>query len=292
VHEPRAPGLEEAIIAHPDEVGPYAVYGDWLAQQGLARGELIALQTSPRTPEGERREAVLLRKPELKVIPASQVQWRWGFVHTLRFETHRHDGWEHHRADWGEALLIPLLRSPSCRFLRELQLEGDPGEVALRALGEASLATLQSLTLSCNELQLREAPALPLTRFALSCQFFEAAPLPWALERLRLPLDACGPRALETLFASVAPSLRELTLTSLEAIDAASLAPVLALPGLTTLRLRADQTELGALKLIEGAAFAGGLEVLDLSRSGLSAEAASRLLARNEHFPRLHTVQL
>ena len=36
--------LESAIVRDPDDLDAYAVYGDWLAEQGDPRGELIALQ--------------------------------------------------------------------------------------------------------------------------------------------------------------------------------------------------------------------------------------------------------
>ncbi len=290
-----ASAFEAAIFAHPDDPSQYAVYGDWLQQRGDPRGELIALQLARRnTRESREREERLILHPSIRVLPLQQMQWRWGFIHTLRFETHRHDAWEANGRAWPTALLKPQLELPSCRFVRELMVEGDPGDVLLDFLGSYAPPALSSLHVVCNEIDVKHTPPLPrLERLAISCQLMTPAPLPLpALKELRLPLDASSVSGVTAMIRSVAMSLRSLTLTTLEPLRYAGLAPVLMAPFLETLVLRANDTHADVVKALAESPCSATLKTLDLSRSGLSEEGARRLLELTSKWPQLSTLRL
>jgi hypothetical protein len=300
VNEPRD-RLWSAIEAAPDDPGRYGVLGDLLSSEGDPRGELITLQLSPRlTPAQRAREATLLRTKGLRIPRATRAQWRWGFVHTLAFELTRADGWEAWRVPdgertWGTELLAGDLEHPSCRFLRELFVEGDPGEVALRALSARPPGVLRSLQVVCNEVDLSAlGPGLArLERLVLSAQLMTPARLPLpALTDLQLPLDALTPTGTALVLTSVARTLTSLTITSLEPVDGDLLTPVGDLPALTSLTIRADTMSRSAVDALTEGPLCERLEVLDLSRSGLTAEAAQRLLKRTNRFARLSSLVL
>ncbi len=287
--------LEAAIAEAPDDPTRYAVYGDWLQQQGDPRGELIALHLARRqTREWREREQRLILHPTIRVLPLQQMQWRWGFIHTLRFETHRHDAWEAYGASWPTELLAPQLRHPSCQFVRELIIEGDPGDVLLDFLATSAPRVLSGLQLVCNQVDLRTTPPLPkLERLSISCQLMIPAPLPSAgLTELKLPLDACSAIGTAAVIRSVAMSLRSLTLNSLEPLRYASLAPVLVAPMLETLVLRANDMHADAVKALAESPHSRTLKTLDVSRTGLSEEGADRLLALTATWPQLSTLRM
>jgi len=293
--ELRSPELEAAIEAAPEDANRYAVYGDWLQQHGVVRGELIALHLAHRSSrEWREREQRLILHPSIRVLPLNQMQWRWGFVHTLRFETNRHDAWEAHGADWPTALLRPKLEHPSCRFVRELIVEGDPGDLLLRFLKTSAPRLLNALYLVCNEVDLASMPALPrLERLSIACQLMTPAALELTgLRELKLPLDAGSIDGAARVLRSVAMSLRSLTLTSLEPLRHASLAPVLVPHQLETLVLRANDMHADAVRALAESPLRRTLKTLDVSRTGLSEEGAARLLEVTATWPQLETLRM
>jgi hypothetical protein len=137
----------------------------------------------------------------------------------------QYTAWEEH---WTSTLLAPSLEHPSCRFLRELVVDASPGDDALRFLATRAPKHLEGLTLTCNELDLSlVGPGLgKLVKLSVFAQLIVPAPL--ALPRLRelsLPVDAMTIGGLWTLLGSL-PSLRKLTLSSLETFDGEALSPV------------------------------------------------------------------
>jgi uncharacterized protein (TIGR02996 family) len=90
------PDLEARILANPDDDELFAVYGDWLSEQGDPRGELVAIQRSLAAREDAElrtREAKLLADHgktwlgELAGLDPKKdfaVTWRSGFVDTAR----------------------------------------------------------------------------------------------------------------------------------------------------------------------------------------------------------------
>ena len=274
--------LEAAIDAAPDDASRYAVLGDYYLQLGDPRGELISLQLTQRSSREKReREEVLLRTRGIRISQTQRAQWRWGFVHTLFFGLVQHAGWEERRDDWTTTLLAPALAHPSCRFLRELVIDAGPGDDALRFLSVRPPRHLESLTLTCNELDLANVGVglERLTKLALYAQLIVPAEVQLPkLQELSVPVDAMTVGGLGVLLGGL-PSLQRLTLSSLEAFDREALFPVTQLTGLTKLTLRADKTTRSAVEAIADSPLLESLTALDVSRSGMTEEAAHRLLA-------------
>lgn len=270
--------LEAAIDDAPDDATRYAVLADWYQQRGDVRGELIALQLRGGSTA---REAELLATQR---IGATAVTWRWGFVDALRFER------TSNRDDWADVFLAPVLAHPACRFLRELEIDAGPGDQTLSWLAEHAPRGLRALSLTCNEADLTNVKGRlrSLTKLQLAAQFLVPGVLP-PLESLSLPIEAMTVAGL-THVLDTQPSLRELTLSSLEAIDDDAMEAVTQLTKLESLTLRADLTTLAAVEVLLGSALKDRLVTLDLSRSGLTEEAAHVLLAAVPTFRRLSSL--
>lgn len=289
--------LEALIDAAPEDPRGYAVLGDWYQQHGDPRGELIALQLEPQ--RGNRkwreREEALLLTTGLRIAQVQRAQWRWGFVHTLLFELTRHKGWEEHFDDWPQALLGRELAHPSCRFLRELVVDASPGDLGLRYLEAHPPRHLRALTCICNELDLGLlGPGLGgLEKLSVSAQLITPAALPCArLSSLSLPMETMTVGGLSLVLESVAPSLEALVLTSPETIESADLEPAFALPALTSLTVRGEQLGREVVEALVAAPIAQTLETLDLSQSGITGDAAQRLLKLAPRFPKLASLVL
>ncbi|MDP1829863.1 MAG: hypothetical protein Q8L48_41765 [Archangium sp.] len=287
--------LEAAIDDAPDDASRYAVLGDFLLQLGDPRGELIALQLTERSTRAKReREEELLVMRGLRIPRTQRAQWRWGFVHTLFFGLVQYTAWEEHRDDWTSTLLAPSLEHPSCRFLRELVVDASPGDDTLRFLSTHAPRHLEGLTLTCNELDLSlVGPGLGhLSKLNLFAQLIVPAPLslPRLLE-LSLPVDAMTIGGLGMVLGAL-PSLRKLTLSSLETFDREALFPVTQLRSLESLTLRAEKTSRSAVDALAESPLRESLKSLDVSRSGMTEEAAHRLLALAPKFDRLDSLLL
>ncbi|MGV3623410.1 MAG: hypothetical protein ACO1OB_21500 [Archangium sp.] len=269
--------LEFEIEQRPDDRSRYAVLADWYQERGDARGELMALQLAAKhTP----REAELIAA---ETVEASDVKWRWGFVESLRFERTTH------REDWAELMLAPLLEHPACRFLRALELDVGPGDQALTWLATNAPKTLSTLALTCNEADLSlvrgRLEQLDTLRFA--AQLLVPAVLP-SVRALELPIDAMTDAGLMHVLGTQR-RLRELTLTSLDVIDAPTLQAVIQLR-LESLTLRASVTTIDAVKVLTGSWMKNSLNTLDVSESGLTEEAARALLDAVPGFSRLSSL--
>jgi uncharacterized protein (TIGR02996 family) len=89
--------LEARILANPDDLSAYLVYGDWLSERGDPRGELIAVQAKLKETPGD----AALTATEAKLIANNArawlgdlagkedkdlaVKWRLGFLDSVRF---------------------------------------------------------------------------------------------------------------------------------------------------------------------------------------------------------------
>lgn len=287
--------LEAAIDAAVDDPTGYAVLGDWLLQEGDARGELISLQLDPqRSKARKEREDELLRTRGIRIRSLQRAQWRWGFISTLLFELVRHDAWELHREDWPEVLLQPELEHPSCRFVRELVIDASPGDRTLDFLAAHLPRHVRSLSLICNELELPRFTGKleQLEKLSISAQLLSggAVTLPRLLD-LSISLDAIRAPDLRALFKSV-PTLKSLTVFSLEKIDAAAIDPVLEVAQLESLRIRSDDMTRSAVEAIYGSPLRQSLTTLDVSRSGLSTEGAQKLTKLTPKFAQLSNLVL
>lgn len=285
--------LEAAIDDAPDDAARYAVLGDWYLQVGDPRGELIVLQLSERSTRAKRdREEVLLRTKGIRIAQTQRAQWRYGYVHTLFFGLVQHAAWEERRDDWTTTLLQPALEHPSCRFLRELVVDASPGDDTLDFLSARPPKLLEGLTITSNELDLAHLGAglSRLSKLHLYAQLIVPATLPLPrLAELSLPADAMTIGGLGQLLSAL-PSLRKLTLSSLESFDREALFPVTSLSGLESLTLRAEKTSRSAVEAIVDSPLRESLRTLDVSRSGITEEAAQRLL--ESKFERLDSLFL
>jgi uncharacterized protein (TIGR02996 family) len=155
VGESRNPALEAAIVADPDDAAGYAVYGDWLAERGDPRGELIATQLAAETRPSLRgaARAVFARHrayflgPLGEALAAEALDWRFGFIHRARLT--RDDLLFVDGARVSSSLAKAaehLLAHPSARFLAELVVVDDVAEIVDR-LAAAVPPTLRALRL-------------------------------------------------------------------------------------------------------------------------------------------------
>jgi uncharacterized protein (TIGR02996 family) len=285
--------LEAAIDDAPDDAARYAVLGDWYQQSGDPRGELIAIQLGDRSTRARRdREEVLLRMKGIRIAQTARAQWRWGFVHTLFFGLTHHRAWEEHRDDWTTALLAPVLQHPSCRFVRELAVDASPGDDTLRFLSAHPQKLLEGLTLTTNELDLAHVgPGLArLQRLSVYAQLIVPASVQLPrLAELSLPVDAMTIGGLGLVLDAL-PALQKLTLSSLETFDREAVFPATTVRGLQSLTLRAEKTTRSAVDAIVDSPLRESLRTLDVSRSGMTEEAAHRLLEWAPKFARLDSL--
>ncbi|MDQ3365855.1 MAG: WGR domain-containing protein [Myxococcota bacterium] len=159
----RNPALEAAIAADPSDREAYAVFGDWLQEQGDPRGELISLQLAYKDKQGKaliEKHADYFLGPlaeHVKVYdsgannsvsklrtPAQEKEWQkthedaflWrnGFIYRVRLS---HDVYSHEDFK-GElsTILEQVLAHPSGRYVAELAFmsNGDPNEDDLQDL--------------------------------------------------------------------------------------------------------------------------------------------------------------
>lgn len=286
--------LEAAIDEAPDDAARYAVLGDWLLQSGDPRGELIALQLAQAsTKKAKERQEALLLAEGLRVAQTQRALWRWGFVHTLSFGLVQHAQWEERRDDWTTTLLAPALAHPSCRFLRELVVDAGPGDELLRFLSEHPPRVLTALSLTCNEADLSNVGEglSALTRLNLYAQLIVPAKLSLpSLVELSLPADALTVDGLSKVLDPSSP-VRRLTLSSLETFDGEAVFPVTRVR-LESLTLRAEKTTRSAVEALFDSPLRESLSSLDVSRSGMTEEAAHRLLELAPRFARLDSLLL
>lgn len=129
--EPREPAFEAAILRDPDDLASYAVYGDWLAEHGEPRGELITTQlAADASGDPELRRAALRvfarhREHFLgalgDTIAAEAFTWRAGFIQRAELAHDRLLFMDGARVVATMAdVVTQLLAHPSARFLTDL----------------------------------------------------------------------------------------------------------------------------------------------------------------------------
>lgn len=84
--------LEAHILEAPDDPERYLVYGDWLAERGDPRAELIRLQVRNAHRSSavfERRIARMLDEEAGRFVPLGthRCLWRFGFIRSVRVES-------------------------------------------------------------------------------------------------------------------------------------------------------------------------------------------------------------
>lgn len=281
--------FEAAIEAAPDDAQAFAVYGDWLAQSGDARGELISLQLLPSLDRRQReRVKALLYAPGIRCLAGPVAQWRWGFVHTATLMRQQAPG---ERVE-----LERLLAHPSMRFVRALSLGQEPMTESLRVLERAAPRVLASLTIaSPRALDLATIPTtLPaLEQLHLSVPELNGAlPSLPRLASLEIAFLGWTQTTAAQLFEANASRLRSVKLIVSEAVEPATVRAVLSLPALEALTIEASEMGVDAVTALEEGASIERLTTLDLFRSGLTERAAKRVMQLSRRLPRLSSLVL
>jgi len=179
----RNPDLEKAIAANPSDRDAYAVFADWLMEQGDPRGELISLQLGNKEKqaqkliekhadyflgplvehqkvhdEGYNNSRSHLRTPaqeaEWQKTQKQAFLWRNGFIHRVRLshDSYSDSEWKGNTVD----VLDQVLRHPSGRYVVEFafQSNGDPNENDLQdlidLLGKKAPPTTRKITFGDN----------------------------------------------------------------------------------------------------------------------------------------------
>jgi len=138
--------LEAAILRDPDDLAAYAVYGDWLAEQGDPRGELIATQlAADATNDPEIRRAALRVFSKHRdyfvgalgsMIATDSFTWRAGFIHRAVLSQDRLliEGGARVASSLAE-VVATLLAHPSARFLMDLVIRTNNRDIWNRTIG-------------------------------------------------------------------------------------------------------------------------------------------------------------
>lgn len=281
--------FEAAIEAAPDDPHAFAVYGDWLAQSGDARGELISLQLLPSLDRRQReRVKALLYAPGIRCLAGPVAQWRWGFVHTATLMRQQAPG---ERID-----LERLLAHPSMRFVRALSLGQAPMTESLRVLEQAAPRVLSALTIySPRALDLTTIPTnLPaLEQLHLSVpELIAALPALPRLSSLEIAFLGWTQTTAKQLFDANGSRLRSVKLVVSGAVEAATVSDVMSLPSLDALTIEASELGVDAVAALEAGASIERLTTLDLSRSGLTERAAKQVMQLSRRLPRLSSLVL
>jgi uncharacterized protein (TIGR02996 family) len=179
----RNPELEKAIVANPTDRDAYAVFADWLQEQGDPRGELIALQLGykdksakalidkdaeyflgPLVDEQKTRDGLsnnsvshlrtAAQEKEWQKTGEQAFLWRNGFIYRVRLshDSYNDEAWKGSTAK----VLEQVLAHPSGRYIVEFSFmsNGDPNEDNLQdiidALAKNAPATTRKITFGDN----------------------------------------------------------------------------------------------------------------------------------------------
>jgi uncharacterized protein (TIGR02996 family) len=269
--------LEARILADPDDAEAYLVYGDWLQARGDPRGELIAVQH--RLANETSADELRARERELvgELMPLDkgsdiELDWRLGFVHTLRIRR-AHSG--------GLGDLRKLFEHRCLRFLRALEIIGGVRPPVFDALRSARFETVGRVAILPDPEGAPGAPLMWLRRLpALRELRLEGHDLP--LDHLdhpevRVLVARVQDREVELLRRARLPKLERLEL-DLRRVDGPEAARVALGFGVRHLALRGAADGDGTVAALVGARL-GGLESLDLRGAVLSEDAAHTLAA-------------
>lgn len=317
--------LEAAIVERPTDPSRYAVYGDWLTQQGDPRGplmvagaELATLGDSSRAVDlrrsidalwRERRDAIAGTLAGLAQHGLT-LTWRMGAVYAAALVVPPDDAGA---ATIGHLLAHPAAFAPvqidvGTEALGEHGFNHQPivdliAEECPRSLRTLSLGTLDGWsddeTVVLGDLRPLFGRHVQLTALTLAGRASTAS-APWAMPALRsLSLRPVGLSRtwLRVINAEPWPSLRSLAFSYASALDTdiswlcSSRLPQ-RFPRLSRLGVQGTGDALAVIDALGATGLSRQLGELDLAWSGFGAEAAERLIADREDFPRLQTLVL
>jgi uncharacterized protein (TIGR02996 family) len=126
--------FERAILANPDDLVSYAVYADWLEEQGDPRGEFIHVQLALENEEQPREARGQLRAREQALLQAHQTEWLGGLAPFLLGPGDRPASFAFARG-WLDQLTVrsldldfaaALAKAPQAQLLRTLRISRLP----------------------------------------------------------------------------------------------------------------------------------------------------------------------
>ncbi|HLL25915.1 MAG TPA: TIGR02996 domain-containing protein [Kofleriaceae bacterium] len=318
--------LEDAILRDPDDLAAYAVYGDYLAEQGDPRGELIATQlAADATDDPELRRAALRVFARHRayfvgaldsMIAPDAFKWRAGFIQRAVLAHDRlliEDG---ERVAKSLADVVEtLLAHPSARYLTELVVRTNDRDMWGRTVGSQKdvvdkIAAARPRVL--RRLQLGDAsygashvgsladlwPVLaPLRELAVEGEFTLGPLALPALERATFRPTPLRRRGARELVDAVWPALHRLELHLESALQHVSRELVALLhredmPALAHLALDGASDGDRLVAELVRSPLVPRLVTLDLRRGTLSDCGARMLLARPEVFAHLTRIDV
>ncbi|MBA3503309.1 MAG: TIGR02996 domain-containing protein [Myxococcota bacterium] len=295
--------LEAAILERIEDPGAYSVYGDWLAERGDPRGELIALQLAGKDATALIEEYAWEWLGGLAWLEGDvRIEWRFGFPKAIRI------GSEDGRSEYADvaSLVRSIARVPGMMFVDTIEIGPTHGwhTDVFQAIGEVGLpAATRNLSIQTPEHEhmygIDEAyPKLQsLVELRLESRSFELGTIALPnLHALDLVTRGLTKENLESLREASWPKLERFVVwISDEGVDECDvelddLDWILAgdnLPAVKHLGLcgRADTQPL--LDLLLEAPITARLDVLDLPYSDLKEEALAPFRAK---FPKLSIV--
>jgi uncharacterized protein (TIGR02996 family) len=322
---PHHEALEAAIRKNPEDRQLYAVYADWLEEQGDPLGRLIRLhleveqrpkQTQPRAVFGAylRKHRNALLGDIAPYLDRVAISWRAGFIYSARIYSQQPD----HNMD-GARLLAELLALPIARFLEHLTLGAiryggaELYEAQLEVLCQKERPTLRCLRVGDwpeRETIVRKAvisnvAPLPtvaprLRELRLEAGYIQPVSLSFAeLERLDLHVTGGDLLCLDALMKAELPRLQVLNLVAVAPFrppwnDAKRFESLFAgsFPSLRKLGLRINRFGDELMRMLLDSELPEQLTLLDLCESNLTNGGARLLLDNIRRFGKLERLVL
>jgi uncharacterized protein (TIGR02996 family) len=317
--------LEDAIVERPDDDARYAVYGDWLEQQGDPRGALMVAEANLRAEERRRGARIVALRRAVETLWRERgdavagelnglrqhglaLDWRMGCVHGAELVVPADDS--------GAATMAHLLAHPASFAIRRVSVRteslGEHGfsyqpivdlvaETCPRTLRDLGLGELdgwtEDETVVLGDLRPLFARHAQLRRLTLAGRASTVS-APWALPELReLSLRPVGLSRtwLRVVTAEPWPALRRLAFSYVSALDTdigwlSSSRLSQRFPRLQRLALHGTDEAGLVVEMLAATGVSLQLRELDLSWTAFGAQAARQLEEEREDFPRLATL--
>jgi uncharacterized protein (TIGR02996 family) len=280
-----AAALEQTLREHPDDLGTWLVYGDWLLDQGDVRGALIQLEH--RHARARPTERPALRSEIDALVKQHQKRWRKALPSSVTAKAWRYGFITQIEVPWSEGAPALIEQALQERFVAGLRITAPdrddedvdddedgydengepirPPPVELGALAKLDLSRLRELDLSYVSLGVNGAKALASARSL------------GGLEALDLRYCGIENKGLAALAASpFAASVRRLHLQRNE-ITAAGAASLGQFTRLVELDLRYNEIGAKGAQALLAAPFLGSLRRLGLYRTDVSAAGVKKL---------------
>ncbi|HWO18209.1 MAG TPA: TIGR02996 domain-containing protein [Kofleriaceae bacterium] len=294
-----AAALEQTLREHPDDLGTWLVYGDWLLDQDDVRGALIQLEH--RHARARVAERPALRSEIDALVKQHQKRWRKALPKGVTAKAWRYGFVTAVEVAWSEDAPTLIEAALAERFVTALRIttpdkdEGDddddddddgydengepirPAPLEIGALGKLDLSRLRELDLSYVSLGAKGAKTLA-SMGSLG-----------GLEALDLRYCGIGNKGLAALAAApLAASVRRLHLQRNE-LTAAGAAALGQFARLIELDLRYNEIGAKGVQALLAAPFLGSLRRLGLYRTDVSDAGVKKLAGATGLAPTLRS---